>query len=638
MIVVFLLAAAALVATAGLVAAALRPASLVTFALAAWLAAVGEVVLLTEVLSPFHAARGWGYGAGEAVLLVAAAGLWWRRGRPRPPALPPIALRAAVAAHPVLAGLAAVVVAAFVYQAFIAIGTPPDNWDSMTYHLSRAAGWLQRHGVEYLPAHTERQNAFQPNAEMLILWTFSFLSRDTFAAVPQLLSEAVLLLSVFGIGRRLGLSRPAALFPALLGATLTEVALQSVTTQNDLVAAALVLACACLALGRTRLELALAGVALGLALGTKLTAVFALPVLVGLVLAGRERKAWPRTAATAAAWAVAGFVAFGLYGYAQNIAETGKLLGDPSASAHLQPDVTAGGTVSTAARIAWRLVDASGLHLPGGVTSGIGDAGKAVFDGLGIAANPASSTTTQFRFQVNGAADEDLSFFGPLGLLLLPLVVLRLAAAVRRRADARVALLAVAVPLFVVVLALAYRYNTWIGRFMIVPVALALPLAATAYDRRLLGRRVLAGGVALVGALTLALAHGYNKAKPTGLDSRPAVWTLSRARAQALTRPELTPALEGIDHFIPGGKTVATILGEDDWDYPLYGPRLDRRLVPVATVAASPLLAARRSGAHWLVVGSGIQTPALEPQWFLERLGDPRVGWALYLRPEELGN
>lgn len=636
-IVVLLLAAAGLLATAALAAAALRPASALSFGLAVWLLATGEVVLVTEVLSPFHLARGWGYGVAEALLLAAAFAAWRRRGAPRPPLPPRVDLRTAARAHPVLAALAAVVAGAVVYQAFLAIGTPPNNWDSMTYHLSRAAGWLQRHGVEYLPAHTERQNAFQPNAEILTLWTFSFISRDTFAAVPQLLSELVLVAGVFGIGRRLGFSRPAALLPALLGATLTEVALESVTTQNDLVAASFVVACAYFALGRTRLDLALAGAALGLALGTKLTAAFALPVLVGLALAGRRREELPRVAAAAVAWAVAGFVAFGLYGYALNLAETGRLLGDPSASAHLQPDVTAGGTVSTAARIAWRLADASGYHLPGGISSGIGDAGKAVFDGLGVQANPAASTTTRFEFPVNGVTDEDLSFFGPLAVLLLPLFVAWLVAWARRRTDARLGMLALALPLFVVVLALAYRYNGWIGRFMIVPVALTLPLAAWSYERRLLGRRVPAAALALIGALTLGLAHAYNEAKPTGLDGGPAIWSMSRADAQAVIRPDLAPVLHGLDQYIPGGKRVGAILGEDDWDYPLYGPRLDRTLVPLSTAVASPLDAARLAGVHWVAVGVGLQPPPLEPQWILQRLGLPGQGWTLLLRPEELG-
>jgi hypothetical protein len=634
-IAVFLLAAAAVLATAVLLAASLRLASPVAFVLAVWLAATGEIVLLTEILSPLSLARGWGYAAGEAVLLALAVAVWRRRGSPRPPALPRIALVPALRAHPVLAFLAAVVALAFVYQAFIAIGTPPNNWDSLAYHLSRAAGWMQAHGVEYLPAHTERQNAFQPNAEIMILWTFAFIARDTFAAVPQLLAGVVLLVSVYGIGRRLGFSRPAALLPALLGATLTEIALQTVTTQNDLFAAAFVLACAYFALGRARIDLVLAGAALGLALGTKLTSVFALPVLVGLLLAGRRRQELPALLGRATAWAAAGFIVFGLYGYAQNLAETGRVLGDPSASAHLQPEVTAGGTVSTAARIAWRLIDTSGYHLPDGAASAVGDAGEAVFDALGIAANPEASTTTPFAFPVSSIVDEDLSYFGPLGALLLPLAVCWLVAWARRRATLQLALLALSIPLFVLVLALAYRYNGWIGRFMLVPVALTLPLAAWTYERKLLGGRWPAALLAVVGALTLGLAHTYNRAKPTGIDGGPAIWSMSRAEAQSVMRPELTPSLVAFEQLVPPGKRIGTILGEDDWDYPLYGERLDRELVPITTAAAQPLSAARLARVHWVVVGSGIPGPPLEEQWLVQT---PLGGWKIYLRPEELGD
>ena len=53
------------------------------------------------------------------------------------------------------------------------------------------------------------------------------------------------------------------------------------TTQNDLLAASFVVAAAALVLGRSRAEVVLAGLALALALGTKLTAAYAIPVLFG---------------------------------------------------------------------------------------------------------------------------------------------------------------------------------------------------------------------------------------------------------------------------------------------------------------------------------------------------------------------
>ncbi|MGH3131054.1 MAG: glycosyltransferase 87 family protein, partial [Gaiellaceae bacterium] len=272
----FVVASAALAVTALLAAFALRlswPGTL----LAAYLVAQAAVVLLAELLSVVHGIGRTGYLLGEGVLLVAAIGLWHRRGRPRPPR--PDIPWASLRRHPVVVLLALVVGAALVFQAVLVASVPPNNWDSMLYHLSRAAAWYQSGAVEYHPAATDRENIFPPNAEIQILYTLVFLGRDTLAALPQLAAEIALLVGIFGVSRRLGFARSASAFAALLFATLSEVALQATTTQNDLVVAAAVVAAAYFILGRSRVDLALAGLAVGLALGTKLTAVFALPVL-----------------------------------------------------------------------------------------------------------------------------------------------------------------------------------------------------------------------------------------------------------------------------------------------------------------------------------------------------------------------
>ena len=185
--------------------------------------------------------------------------VWRARGRPLPP-VPPVDLRDGIGRHPILVALGVVVGGALVYQLFIVLATPPNNWDSMSYHLPRAAEWLQRARVEYVPdPPTERINALQPGSELEILWTFAFLGRDTAAALPQLLAEVASLVGVYAIARRIGFGRPDSVFASLLAGTLTQVALQSVTTQNDLLAASFVVAAAALVLGRSRAEVVLAG-------------------------------------------------------------------------------------------------------------------------------------------------------------------------------------------------------------------------------------------------------------------------------------------------------------------------------------------------------------------------------------------
>jgi hypothetical protein len=532
--------------------------------------------------------------------------------------------------------LGVLVAGAFVYQAFLVFATPPNNWDSMTYHLPRAAAWLQKGALEYIDgAPTERQNAFQPNSEIEILYTFAFVGRDTAAAATQLVAELGLLLAVFGCARRLGYPGAHSAFAAFLTATLSEVAIQSVTTQNDLVAASFVAGAACLALGRDRRELALAGLAIGLALGTKLTAAAALPLIALLVISRvpRVRRLAALTATSAAA-----FVLVGLYGYVLNIAETGHVLGGPSAQGNADPRyISFRGTLSTSARIVYRFIDLSGYHSKGAVQSWARSAGEDVFDALGIEPNPHEATTTRFAFEVNERAHEDVSFFGPLGFLLLPFLGIGfLVAAARRRAPPATAVLALSVPVFVIAIALTFRYNPWIGRFFIAPVAMTMPLVATLYRFRLAA--VL---IALVGGLTLGLAHTYNEGKRTGLEpyafgeTRP-VWDLPRARAQAIFRPEFIQVIDGLEQYVPHGRRgrLGYVLGPDDWSYLLYGPMLDRRLIPLRGKPGRVLVKAERRNADWVILNREAPRPPPRENWTPVEFGDSH--WTLYLHPEEL--
>jgi hypothetical protein len=575
-------------------AAALVRRGLVSFLLAFYVLAVGEIVVLTELLSLVHGVRTLGYLIGEAVLAALALAVWSAYGRPLP-ALPRLDLRGALRRHPILAALAVVVGCGLAYETFLVLTLPPSTWDAMTYHLPRAAGWLQAHAVEYLPAHTTRENVLPPNAEIQILWTFATLGTDALAALPQLVAELVLVVAIYGCARRLRFDRPGATFAALLFATLTGVALQATSTQNDLAVAAPVAVSAYFLLGRTNVELALAGAAAGLALGTKLTALPALPFLGLLALAVVPRARLP----FAAAAAVAGAVVLGGYGYALNLADSGSPLGDSQESAEFSPDVTFGGTVSTFARTYWDFIDLSGLDPGFEAQQVFQDAGPRIFSRFGIDPSAPESSKSTFWFGPNIHVDEDISWFGPLGaLLIVPLSLgFAIAFVVRRTSRARL-VFALSLPLFVVGVALTHRYNVWMGRFMIVPVALVMPLAAWLYPLRLL-----ATGTTLLATVVLFVAHSDNKNKP--FDD--ALWNADRITALTAKRGDLRPALRWIEEHVPDDAAVGVRLGPDDWAYPLYGPRLARRVVPVRSLDDAGAL-------RWVVV-SDTETLPLRPGW-----------------------
>ena len=75
-----------------------------------------------------------------------------------------------------------------------------------------------------------------------------------------------------------------------MAATLPQIALQATTTQNDLLTASFLASALYFTLGKVRAEFALAGLAVGLALGTKATAVIALPLLLLAAMLVHDRR------------------------------------------------------------------------------------------------------------------------------------------------------------------------------------------------------------------------------------------------------------------------------------------------------------------------------------------------------------
>jgi hypothetical protein len=635
----FLGAALLIGATAVLLSASLRLASFTAFLLACYLFAAAEFVVLAEALSPFHAVTRVGYLIGVATAALASAVVWWARGHPRPPSFPTSCLHELLS-QPVVCALGVAVFLGLVYELSVGLTTPPNNWDSLFYHLVRPAAWRQHHAVEYIP-HVNGDlgiNTYPPNAELQILFGFVVLGRDTFATIPQFLAEAALLVSIFGIARRVGFDFVASVFAALASATLSIVALESVTTQNDLCVAAVVTSAIFFALGDRRTDIALAGLAVGLALGTKVTAILALP-MIGLVAFAAGGKRRLLGVATSAA---VGFAAFGAFVYVLNIVHTGKLFGDPAGQDTGQAQLSVVTTLSTTLRSLYRFLDLSGFqHLlatnsgtvlvlflvPSLALAGAAVARSTASPNVGLWAsavalaalapfavmvlaiatrglfylvhiplNPPGASGNEFIFSVNGRSNEDSSYFGPLGILLVwPLSIAACIAWARGRIDRRIGALAAALPIYLLLYAATVKYQLFSGRYFIVPVAAVMPLAAHVCRSRVLMR-----ATAVIGIAVLILSHAFNETKPVGLAGSRPIWALSGADAQALTRPPMQPVLERVAQEVPQDAHVGVVLTSKDWSYPFYGSDLGRTVTylprpPSSVEPATPNVA-------WLVV------------------------------------
>ena len=645
---------AALAGTGILVAAAIGLGRYSEFVLASWLVAFAEVVGLSLFLSLFGSMTRPSLVGGVLALLAAALGLWLMAGSPHPPELPRSALRSLRRAWPILV-LAGVVLLASGYAAALILGTAPNGWDQLNYHLARAAFWAQADRVAYVDhAYDERINFFPPNGAIPVAFVLQVTRLELLAALVQLSAALAAAVGVFALSRRLGLDHRAAAFGALLFLTLPIVLLQSTTTKNDLVLGALLVAATVFLLGESRRHLGLAGLAVALAVGTKFTAAYGVAVLVVLALVATPRSG---RVGRIAAIGLGGLA--GTYWYAVNLFETHSLLGDQSNIPGLLAPLSPPENLLSAVGLAVDTLDVSGaegsdvgLYLVAAVAvaaalalTGSASWRRAALAGALVASpllilvlseevgRPALLSLYDLLGEPKGylaegdavtsspaTASDTGSWFGPVGLLLVSAVGLAAVLLVRRRALPIVALVPAVAPFaWLCLVSLSITYHPWQGRFFIYPVALSATLWGL-----VLRARALAWGVVALGATTALLSLVHYAEKPSGLrllepSDATSAWTLERWETQSLHDPALAPVFRFLDEEVPRSDSVALALGANDFGYPAFGPRLQHRvaLVPfgsdaseiaTAWLVANPERSGQIASACWspaLVVDAG---------------------------------
>jgi hypothetical protein len=177
----------------------------------------------------------------------------------------------------------------------IAICAPPNNYDSMTYHMPRVVHWIQQKSVEFYPTSIPRQNHSMPMAEYMILHLQILTQSDKYANLIQWSGFLILIVAVTDSARNLKISRSGQFAAGLFAATLPMAILQSSSTQNDIITSVFCLLFASYLLKMLSTlswtDTFFAGISLGLALMTKGTAyIFCAAIGITIAIAGLVLK------------------------------------------------------------------------------------------------------------------------------------------------------------------------------------------------------------------------------------------------------------------------------------------------------------------------------------------------------------
>ena len=118
----------------------------------------------------------------------------------------------------------------------LAILIPPNNWDSMSYHMTRVEEWRQNLNVYPFPTSNIRQVNYPPLAEYIILNLQVLSQSDYFANLVQYFSLLGSLSLISLLAKSFGLDFRGQFLSILLLLSIPMVIFQSTSTQTDLTA------------------------------------------------------------------------------------------------------------------------------------------------------------------------------------------------------------------------------------------------------------------------------------------------------------------------------------------------------------------------------------------------------------------
>ncbi len=486
-------------------------------ALAASVTLGGCSLAIAELLSlmgHFHRA---GIAAAWMVAGVIGGAILLRRRRSRPirvAAAPPAPRGQGPAGRDWLtvAGIAGLAVA----LGCMALLAPPNTWDSMTYHMSRVAHWLQNESVSNFPTHISRQLMYPPFAETVIAQLQALTGSDRLAGLVQWSAYVGSVIGVSLIAKRLGGDARTQLLAAALAASVPVAVIQASGTKNDLVVGFWLVCAVCFVLdprgSSSRAVATLIGTSLGLALATKFTGYIFGPSIAAwwlirvLRTRGLDRRALELVAISALMVAAVNLphvsrtvVLLEAAGWKMTVGspmyeDASGQVATPPERARSKPAADGRWRLAVPSRhvnqiwdpLAWtsNLTRNAALHLalPGSAADGVNAAVRAIHRWLGADPNDPDTTYPPNGYRgVRFSMHED-SVGSPLHFVIALVCLGLLASARARRSDGAVALAAtVAGAAFLFCLLL--KWQPWHGRLHLPLFLLCAPLSAGEPDQ-----------------------------------------------------------------------------------------------------------------------------------------------------------
>lgn len=504
---------------------------------------------------------------------------------------------------------------------------PPNNWDSMTYHMARVPHWIGNRSVSFYPTAIGRQNFSAPLAEFAILHLQLLSGSDLFANFVQWTCFVASMAFGALIAAELSLNRREQLMSAVIIATIPMAILQSTSTQTDLVVSSFILAFALFMLRlwkKFNIEnIFFASLSLGLALLTKGTAyIYCAPLGLALALPILKASSFPLLIRR-----TGGLLLVCLIGIALSnghFIRTYRLYGSPvyaDDNKICNEDLSVPALLSTIPRNLSVHLGTSSPRLNQAIYRTLGLV-------LGKQLNNRDNSYLGIPFSITPYRCHDDYSGNPIHMLLA-LAALALALVWARRQFSQRTWYAIALILGGCLYCFCIKWQPWTSRLHTPLFALSAPLIVMALTQHAKG---------IVGYVAILFMVLYSFPFALTNELRPLLskeWQQKeRNELYFMYRPELYQSYkEAMDVLQKAGvQDVGLYIGGDDWEYPFWMLAKEMHFRPVGLTEQSKVLQTDASSPEYIIATMNTDTwperkeysvvYASENVSVLKRLGD----------------
>ena len=482
----------------------------------------------------------------------------------------------------------------------IIFNVAPHNWDSMTYHLAQIPYFLQQNSLVHFGADYWAQDVHPKNASLLKIYMYLVTNRsENLMQLVQFFSYIISGISIYGISRLIGGDKFQSIIAALIFSLLTESLMESITTQNDMVITALtgVIIYFMLLWGKSLAwkYLLLTGLAVGFSLGVKSSFLLVLPsvaiiFLYLLYIANQTKVQKLQSFILISVFSILSIIILALpSGYIENIQDYGHPIGPKHVrSGHSFEGKSFEYIMDNGSknilRFGFDFLSLDGLppkQVFNLTQKSIQKIPKELLSVFNINIEGKKGCRVPYRYaNQTSMAHEDSSSWGLFGFTLIFLsIFLSLIGFIKSKF---IRVFSVATVIFILVQSFVGPYDPWRGRYFLIATIFAVPtlIGLLNIKNKFLNSYLLI--VILLGAFSaLSSVMLRNHSSIIDFEHQKSIFDMNRLEQLTRNGKCFNTVFNTYEKNVPKTATVATILGGDQFEYPLFGEYLTRTILPL---------------------------------------------------------